>query len=223
MDRSWKILLAVLVAAVVWYSWQKSRIENDRALRVRVLAGYFNRDEFKQRGKREAVQSSFLKILGQVHQNVAEEPPPGFMNRTPRDASWYLDEALATLELPDQERQLLKSNLLNSYADARTAGAFDQSEGREALAAGREPVITRGTFAGEVLRIGWRVSPVIVPEIVNHPANFKLTPAVAWSLQQETINDASFGAARELFNGGVLSTAGWEVVEKAHRASKKND
>jgi hypothetical protein len=223
MDRSWKILFAVVLAAIVWYSWKKSRIETDRALRVRMLAGYVNRDEFKQRAQPDTVQASFFKILAQMHQNAADEPPPGFMNRTPHDAAWYLDEALRSLDFPEPERLLLKSNFLNSYSDARLAGAFDQSDSREALAAGRGPTISRGTFAGEPLRVGWRVSPVLVPELLNHPANFKLMPGIAWSLQQERIDDASYGAAREIFGGGVLSTPGWEAVQRYHRDSKKND
>lgn len=223
MDRSWKILVAVVVAAIVWFSWQRSQEESARALRVRALAECFHSADFEPRSPLENVQSNFFRALAQLHQNVLEEPPPGFWRQTKPDASWYLDEALASLEVPNPERILIKTGMMNGYDDARAAGAFEQSAGREAMAAGREPPITKGSFAGEPLRIGWRVSPVLVPEIVNHPANFKLMPALAWGLQQERMDDTSAASAHELFKAGILSETGWKLVQAYQSDSKKND
>ena len=223
MDRSWKILLAVVVVAIIWFSWQKAQEESERGRRVRALADCFNQADYKPRSPRENVRANFFKALAQLHQNVADEPAADFLHRGKHDTTWYLDEALDPIPLPDPERLLLKNAIVNGYADARAAGAFDQAAGREAMAAGREPIITKGSFAGEPLRIGWRVSPVLIPEIINHPANFKLMPAVAWGLQQERIDDASVSAARELHQAGILSLAGWELVQGYHREARKKD
>ena len=144
MDRLWKILLAAVVVAIIWFSWQKSQ-EESGAGPARPGAGRMFQPQRLQepRSPPDNVRAGFFRALAQLQQNVSAEPPPGLLHRSAHDASWYLDEALAPLEVADAERTLIKAAMINGYNDARTAGAYDQSVGREAMAAGREPTMTR--------------------------------------------------------------------------------
>lgn len=221
MTNLFKLLGLLTLAAIVYVSWRIKDMEDSRAQRVAALADCFNRPDFSPKSPRRAARSSFLRALSTLHKNLAQEPEETWYNNFRADAQWYLDQATAHLEINDTERTLIHNAILHAYSDARQFGVLSTSDGRQALAAGDEPRIPGGMFTGEPLRIGYRLSPVLAPEVINHPANFVLQPALAWGLQQDRLDQAGISAAQEFQRAGILSASGWETVESYRLAAER--
>lgn len=224
MTNPLKIIGLLAIAAIVYVSWWVKDMEDSRASRVAALAECFDRKDFAPGSPRQASRSAFLRAIAVLHKNLALEPDETWYNNFRADVHWYLDHATAHLEIGDTERTLIQNAILRAYYDARQYGVLSTREGRQALAVGDAPQVVHGLFTGETLRIGYRLSPVLVPEVINHPANFLLQPALAWGLQQDRLDQEGMTAAQEFQRAGILSPSGWETVESYRLAAdrKKN-
>lgn len=220
MIRIFQFLALLSVAALIYISYAKKEETDARALRVKELAECFHREDFHRHASPKTVQKAFLRAIYLLHQNVKEEPPPRMWQDVRPDVHWYLDEALKDFPAPDNELSLIKSSLLNALSDAQRLGLLSDPVSRDQLAKGELPLIASGPFEGEPLRIGWHISPVLIPEVVNHMANFVLQPALAWGVQQDRMDDTSFATAKRFYAAGVLSNEGFALAQSYHEASR---
>lgn len=220
MIRFFQFLAIVSVAALIYIAHAQKVDRDARALRVEELAACFKKEDFHRHAPSGAAGKAFLRAVYLLYKNVEDEPPPKVWQEFRADLHWYLDEALKEFPAPDNELNLLKSSLVTAHGDASRMGLFTDPDGRGALASGDLPIIASGLFAGERLRVGWRLSPVLIPEATNHMANFVLQPAIAWGLQHDRLDDVSFDTAKRFRAAGLLNEESFALAESYHLAAR---
>jgi len=199
--RSFFILL---VGAIAWYSYLKHVEGEDRSVRVREIQECFERRAFAPGQPSRLAQSQFLKALVRLHEADLAERSLGWWKTKDISQSWYLDEGLKALESSPEETALISRALQNAAVELQRHDAFALSENRAQLEKGLLPKAAEGLFAGEPLVIGFQLSPVVLPQLRNHPGNFVIQPAPVWALQQDLIEPSQLAAVREFVTAGIL-------------------
>jgi|GEM_PF-1827316 len=207
----YRIFLGLLVAGITWFSILKHVEQRDRTIRVEDLRQCFQRREFAPTQPPQRVRENFFRAIARLHEAQIAERSLGWWRNQEVNTDWYVHEALNEAGGSRDEAHLIGTALQNAYHEVRRQGTLALTEGRARLSSGREPISTEGLFAGDPLVIGHRISPVIVPELRNHPANFVLQPSTAWALQQDVLDSSIVGLARQFQNAGLLPA---EVVER---------
>jgi len=225
----YRSFLILIVVAITWVSILKHTESRDRTIRVQDLQDCFQRREFAPTQPPAAVQAHFLQTLVRLHEADQIERSLGWWRNKEISLHWYIQEALKSLEASPEENSLIGQALQNAYFELQKHDALALAESREELKRGRLPKCTEGLFAGDPLVIGFLVSPVIVPQVRNHPANFVLQPATVWALQQDVPDPSSLGLVRQFKAAGIVPEAVLkDLTERLApppnpAAAKKND
>lgn len=218
-----------MVAAITWFSYIKHVEDRDRTIRVQDLRDCFERRDFTPGQPPKEVQTHFLQAVARLHEAQLAERALGWWKNKEISLNWYIDEGLKELDASKEEKALIGRALQQAYFELQRQDALALSESREQLKSGRIPKATQGLFAGDSLVIGSQLSPVVLPQLRNHPGNFVIQPAPVWALQQDLIETVQLGAVREFVTAGVLPESAY--TELRHRlippapasATQKND
>jgi hypothetical protein len=225
----YRTFLLLVVAGISIFSVLKHIEKRDRDMRVQDLSDCFQPREFAPGQPPQAVRTHFYQAIAHLHQAQLAERSLGWWRNKEITLDWYVREALKNADVGSEEASLIGTALQNAYYELQRHGTLAFTEGREQLSRGREPTATEGLFAGDPLVIGYLVSPVVLPQLGNHPANFILQPATAWALQQDVPDVSAIGHARRFESAGILpASAVQELREKVNPApratvGKKND
>lgn len=225
----YRTFLLLVVAGISIFSVLKHNEKRDRTMRVQDLSDCFEPREFAPGQPLPPVRTRFYQAILHLHQALLAERSLGWWRDKEITLDWYVREALQNADVTSEEASLIGTALQNAYFELQRHGTLAMTEGREQLARGREPVATEGLFAGDPLVIGYLVSPVVLPQLGNHPANFILQPATAWALQQDVPDESAIGHARRFQSAGILpESVVQQLREKVNPAphatvGKKND
>ena len=210
----YRSFLILLVAGITWFSYLKHVEARDRKTRVQDLAECFQRREFASTQPPPAVQTHFWQALAYLDEAQRAERSLGWWRKKDISVNWYLNEALKGLEATDGEASLISRALENAYFEVQRHGVLVSQEGRDQLKQGQPPDTTVGLFSGDPLVIGFLVSPVLVPQLRNHPGNFVLQSATVFALQQDVPDSSTLNLARQFYSAGLVPTP---VIEEMTR------
>lgn len=200
----YRTVFILVVAGITWFSYLKHTEGRDRAIRVQDLRDCFDRRDFAPGQPSKQVQTRFLHAVARLHEAQLAERSLGWWKTNDISLNWYIDEGLKGLEASKEELSLIGRALQNAYFELQRQDALALSESRDHLKAGKLPLATQGLFAGDPFLIGNLLSPVVLPQLRNHPGNFILQPAPVWALQQDLIETSQLGTVREFVTAGVL-------------------
>ncbi|MFN0126374.1 MAG: hypothetical protein ACKV19_06790 [Verrucomicrobiales bacterium] len=150
------------------------------------------------------MHKGFMQALVRLYESLDAERTLGWWRNKEISLDWYLEEAVKELDTNEKEASLIRRALQQAYFELQRHRQLVEPEQREAILNGKPPVCTQGNFVGEPLRIGYQLSPVMIPQLRNHPGNFVLQPATPWALQQDIVEQANFGVIRQFHAAGVL-------------------
>jgi hypothetical protein len=208
----YRSIFVLVVAAITWFSYVKHIEGRDRTTRVQDLRDCFERRDFSPGQPSKAVQTGFLQAVARLHEAQMAERSLGWWKTKDISLNWYIDEGLKELEASQEESSLIGRALQNAYFELQRQDALALSESREKLKTGTIPQATEGLFAGEALVIGYQLSPVVLPQLRNHPGNFVIQPATVWALQQDLIETSALSAVREFVTAGVLPESAYTTL-----------
>lgn len=203
----YRSFLIAFVVGISWFSWLKHTEKRDRTIRIQDLRECFQRREFAPNQPPEPVRTHFLQALVKLHESQQAERSLGWWRTKDVSSDWYVHEALQGLDATDSEISLIGLALQNAYFELQRQDALALQESRDLLRRGQPPLCTRGLFAGDTLVIGYQLSPVVIPDLRNHPANFILQPATVWALQQDVLESSNLALIRQWHRAGLLSDA----------------
>ncbi len=221
MTFIYRTFLIGLLGAIVWYSYVKHIESRDRSVRVQDLRDCFERRSFAPGVPPQNVQKSFMQALVRLHESMLSERTLGWWRNKEITLEWYLEAAIAGLEANDTEASLIRRALQQAYYELQRQDQLEDYDLREKIRGGKPPVCTQGNFVGDALVVGFHVSPVIVPQLRNHPGNFVLQPATVWALQQDIVEKTDFGMIREFHNAGLLPNDFVEALTEQHFPKKR--
>lgn len=225
----YRTVLILLIAGISWFSYVKHVETREREVRLQDLRECFQRREFAPTQPPQAVHTRFLQALVRLHEAQQAERSLGWWRNKEISLNWYIDESLKELEASPDEASLIARALQNAYFELQRQDALALAESRERLKLGQPPVCTEGIFAGDPLVIGFQLSPVVLPHLRNHPANFVLQPATVWALQQDVIEAPTLGLVRQFHSAGLVPDDVFkDLTERlaprpATSTAKKND
>jgi hypothetical protein len=226
----YRSILILVVAGITWFSYQKHTEARDRATRVQDLLDCFHRRELAPAQPPQEVQRHFMQALVRLHECQQAERSLGWWKSKEISLNWYIDEGLKSLEAGPEESQLIGRALQNAYFELQRHDALALAESRERLKQGHPPLCTVGPFAGDPLLIGFQLSPAVLPQLRNHPANFIFQPATVWALQQDVIEPSNLGLVKQFYAAGLISEPVFqELIERVSpprptpSTAKKND
>jgi len=213
----YRTFLVLVVVTISWFSYQKHVESRDRSIRVQDLRDCFQRREFAPTQPPAAVQAHFFQALVRLHEAMLAERSLGWWRNKEINLDWYIHEGLAELEANPEEASLIGRALQAAYYDLQRNDVLALSDSRESLLRGRPPHATHGIFDGDPLVIGFQISPVIIPHLRNHPANFVLQPAPVWALQQDIIDAGNLGLVRQFHNAGLIPDPLFQALNNQFR------
>ena len=200
----YRTFFVLVLAAITWFSYLKHIEGRDRATRVQDLRDCFERRDFSPGQPSTQAQTRFLQAVARLHEAQLAERSLGWWKTKDISLNWYIDEGLKGLDASKEEMSLIGRALQNAYFELQRQDALALSESRDQLKEGKIPKATEGLFAGDPLVIGYQLSPVVLPQLRNHPGNFVIQPAPVWALQQDLVETSQLGAVREFVTAGVL-------------------
>jgi hypothetical protein len=201
----YRTILVLMVAGIVWFSMHKHAEERDRSVRVQNLRECFERREFAAQAAPQRVRTHFFTALVRLDEALKAERVLGWLRHQEISVDWYVNQALEGSAGSSEEASMIGTALQNAYHEVRRHDILALPAERDRLLSGSEPTATAGLFAGDPLVFGYRVSPVIVPELRNHPANFILQPQTAWAMQQDIVDSSTVSIVRQFHTAGILS------------------
>jgi hypothetical protein len=200
-----RVLLILILIGVGSYYWkrQQSSAEYDR--QVGALASALDRRFLAGTTPPAQAESMFrraLVILSDYRSMVTR-------GRIGTGEIAYIKDALtAAGYTSDSEITLISRSLRENLTLCEQMKISGGSEGISTLLTGQDPLIRAGSFKGDTLIVGRRVPPALVPDLVNHPANFALTPsapaALIWPF---TLSDATMSAIAEFKSMDLVDAA----------------
>lgn len=197
-----KVLLLIIVAGglIFWWSRQQSTAEYDR--QVGALATTLDRRFVSQATPAAQAEAMFLRamvILSDYRTLLAR-------GRIRTGEDLYLKDVLADAGYTsEQEVALIAKSLQANLRVCQEMKIIPEPEGTQALLTGQAPVIRTGSFKGDTLIIGRRLSAALAPDLANHPANYAFMPSSASALIWPfTLSDDTLRAAEEFKTRGLL-------------------
>ncbi len=221
MTWFWRIVFFSMVA-VGLYAWLgKRNAEQQRLARGQEMADFFARQTLDFKDDSAVVEKNFFRALSFAHQY--HDPKPPLHIGTPPDNGWrpLLEKTLTERSYDQDEIGLIVDSLEKGLAVCSQYRIWDDPASIDSLDGGTSPTIESGTFAGERLRIAYRISPVIAPQARNHPANFRLVPASVWALQPDRLDLDSYRFSDRLHAARILDgdakaaiATRWDAIQK---------
>ncbi len=213
MDRAWKLIGLIILAVAAYAAWEYKAIETDMQRRVTAVAEQLDPELWDYRRTPRQSSAAFLRAIVTVHQATQPNRARVFFGSRTQKAEWFIDAALEKRQTTPMAKQLVRSALLEAIDDCDEWGILDSTTGNAALERGDEPEIVAGAFSGLKAKVGWHVSPVVAPEVINHPANFTLQPEPVWAVQQDRLDGESFQHAQGLHGANILDELAWIRVQ----------
>lgn len=205
------MFLAVVTAAgVLW--WVKSRHDIEYNRQVGALATTMDRrlaNPLSPSGQADAMFLRSMVVLAEFRDLKRR----GILDQ---DDTTYIYDALDAAGYNNPlEINLIAENLKENLALCDETGVLSDGLGSQALLTGQPPRIQTGPFEGENLVISRRISPQLAPEVLNHPANFALTPAPQADLiWPYTLTDRILRTATDLKAARILDVGSVESIRQ---------
>ena len=197
-----RVLLVLLLVGTGIFFWirQQSRGEYER--QVGALAATLDRRYLSPTTPAAQAEAMFLRslVILSDYRSLADR------GRVRTGEETYLKETLAAAGYSSEaEIALVSKSLRHNLTLCQQMNIVSDPEGTQALLTGQAPVIRAGSFKGDSLVLGRRLSAVLAPELANHPANYALLPASAAALIWPfTLSDATLAAASEFTAQNLL-------------------
>jgi hypothetical protein len=197
-----KVLLLIIVAGGLFYWWSKEQSSAEYDRQVGALATTLDRRFVSPATPAAQAEAMFLRamvILSDYRTLLAR-------GRIRTGEETYLKDVLAAAGFTsDAEISLIAKSLQANLGICQQMKIIPEPEGTQALLTGQAPVIRAGSFKGDTLVIGRRLSAVLAPDLANHPANYAFIPASASALVWPyTLSDDTLRAAAEFKTRGLL-------------------
>ena len=197
-----KLLLLALAAAglVYWWTQHQSTVEYDR--QVGALASTLDRRLHRKETPAPLAEAQYLRAL--VIFSDYRLLRDSARIRTPEDI-YLIDALTAAGYTTEREISLIAKSLVTNLNLCQELQILPAPEGTAALLTAQPPLIPTGPFRGETLLLARSLHPVLVPDLVNHPANYTLIPASAAALTWPfTLTDYTLRTIQEFKSQGLL-------------------
>lgn len=197
-----KILLLVIAAGGLFYWWSKQQSSAEYDRQVGALASTLDRRYLSPGTPAPQAEAMFLRalVIFSDYRNLVTR------GRIRVGEDVYLKDSLNTAGyFSENESALVARTLRENLTLCQQMKVIGEGEGNQALLTGQAPIIRAGSFKGDTLVVGRRLSPVLAPDLANHPGNYALIPshsaALIWPF---TLSDATLRAAEEFKSLSLL-------------------
>ena len=197
-----KVLLLIIAAGGLFYWWSKQQTSAEFDRQVGALATTLDRRFVSPATPAAQAEAMFLRamvIFADYRTLLAR-------GRIRTGEETYLKAVLtAAGYTSDREMALIAKSLQTNLGICQLMKIIPEPDGTQALLTGQAPLIRAGSFKGDTLAIGRRVSAALAPDLANHPANYALIPASAAALIWPfTLSDETLRAAEDFKAQGLL-------------------
>lgn len=174
-----RIILFLLLAGGGIYYWMRTESQAEYDRQVGALASALDHRFLSAATPASQADAMFLRALV-IYSDYRTLVARGRVHTG--EETYLRDSLTAAGYTSDSEIILIIRSLRENLGQLESMQVISQNDSVPSLLDGHPPIIRAGSFKGDTLVLGRRVSPALALPVINHPANLALIPSNAAAL-----------------------------------------